>query len=339
MGLNAEKVLEWVERRFDDVVVKGNEIKVNSIFCEDRKRHLWINPEGGKKKRPFGAYRCWKTDRRGSVVGLVSHIEKCTFEEALELLDVPDLSLAHLEKKVNELFDCKTKEDVNPTDNSTLQFPESTYFIEDDSITHPTKILAEVYLLNRKLPAKNLAVCVDGDYKDRIIIPYYDKSGKLVYYNGRHIGNNKLRYLGPDKSCGIGKEDVLFAPSWPPEGSEVYLTEGEFDAISIYWSGKVTQEPMYSMACGGKYISERQIEYLRPYRVVLCLDTDKAGKSALKEMYIRFKSKGINCQYVRPPTQYKDWNKMLIDVNEKIVVYYIMKHKKPLDPRALTILG
>ena len=75
---------------------------------------------------------------------------------------------------------------------------------------------------------------MDGRYKGRIIIPYYDKIGNLIYFNGRHLGNSKCKYLGPPKDIGVGKEDVVFmAGKWPETGSIIYLCEGEFNAISL----------------------------------------------------------------------------------------------------------
>lgn len=338
MTLNPDKVLEWVEKHFDDIKVKGNEIKVNSIFCDDRKRHLWINPEGGKKHRPYGVYRCWKTDNKGSIVKLVMLVEKCSFEEALEILEAADISLVNLEKQVEAIF--YPEEDLpKPTAIEGIALPPGTQFIDDMSPDNPMKLMAEIYLLKRKLPTKNLAACDRGDDKDRIIIPYFDREGKLIYYNGRSIGRSKLRYKGPDISIGVGKEDVVFIPEWPELGSEINVAEGEFNALSIYYSGKATNIPMYSAACGGKSISEKQIEYLRPYKINLCLDTDKAGKEALKKMFYDFRRKGISCHYVRPPEKFNDWNNMLIHLNEKLLVYYILRNRKPLDEIAMTILS
>ena len=47
--IDFEKFLDWAESRFDNIVVSGDEVKVDSIFCEDHKQKMWCNPYGGKK--------------------------------------------------------------------------------------------------------------------------------------------------------------------------------------------------------------------------------------------------------------------------------------------------
>ncbi len=92
MAISFEKFLAWAETRFGDVSVKGNEIRINSPFAEDYKKHLWANPYGGKKgaERPYGVYRLlrrWKLRRQKAV----RHAHK----RRLQMLERPDASAAH----------------------------------------------------------------------------------------------------------------------------------------------------------------------------------------------------------------------------------------------------
>ena len=193
--------LNWAEARFKDVVVKGNEIKINSIFCEDYKHHLWCNPSGGKNHLPYGVFHCWKTDTKGSLPSLIMKVDNCSFEDALEILDSTNTRLEDLEKKVAEIFEKKPKQNFLEIEKSKIDFPKGAYFLDDlPSVNYYRKNAEE------------------GDYKNRIIIPYYNRSSELIYYNGRSLSeNNSLRYLGPPKSLGVGKGDVLFVPEWPTE--------------------------------------------------------------------------------------------------------------------------
>ena len=76
MAIEKEIFVQWAEKYFDKVDVRGDEVRINSIFAEsDSKQHLWCNPAGGKNQRPYGVYHCWKTDRKGSLVSLVMEIE------------------------------------------------------------------------------------------------------------------------------------------------------------------------------------------------------------------------------------------------------------------------
>jgi hypothetical protein len=280
--IDFEKFLEWAESRFGDVVVKGDEIKVNSIFADDYKQHLWCNPYGGKHDRPNGVFHCWKTDTKGSLVSLVMQVDGCTYEEALEILGGSDARMAVLEKQVQELFAKKKEpviEELEPVEpkSDKLELPPFTYRFEDLPSASYHRVNAEVYMFNRKLSTEGLMVCTRGEYRQRIIIPYYDPKGDLIYWNGRYIGDSDkvTKYRGPKKEVGIGKGDVLYMPEWPEKGSVVYLTEGELDALSI------KKSKLHAGGFGGKSLTDIQIEILRStgYIPVICLDSDSAGKA------------------------------------------------------------
>lgn len=329
MSIDFDNFLEWAESRFDNVVIKDNEIKINSIFCEDYKYHLWCNPSGGKNNNPYGVYHCWKTDEKGTLVSLVMKVDKCSFDDALRTLDSYNLQIENLEKKVQDIFNKPkliSKIDVNQ-DEIKLKLPHGSYFFEDLPSTNKIKKQAEEYLSQRKIKTKNLLVCVTGKYKNRIIIPYYNKNKELIYYNSRSLDDNKIRYLGPPKEIGIGKGDVLYLPSeWPKNGNKIYLTEGEFDAISLWNCG------FDAAAFGGKNLSESQIKLIKDYIPVLCLDADEAGSKALINMGDLLLRKGFSeIYYVRAPKKHKDWNKMLQEDGEKVLKYYIAINEKKYD--------
>jgi DNA primase len=174
-------------------------------------------------------------------------------------------------------------------------------------------------------------VCTTGKYSNRIIIPYYGPNGNLIYWNSRDMATeSKLRYMGPDsEEVGVGKGDVIYMESWPKSG-KVYLTEGEFDAMSLTKSG------LHGGACGGKALTDKQLELLRPYSICICFDTDKSGETALNKIGDKLISSGIReVSYVRPPVDSKnpqkkmDWNKMLVELGERIVELYISTQEKP----------
>lgn len=325
MSINFEAFLHWAEDRFGDIVVKGNEIKVNSIFAEDNKHHLWCSPSGGKHFRDAGCYRCFYTDRRGTLVGLVMLVDNCTYEEARNILST-DMPIGILEEQLEAFFKEKENKEEEPKTESKLKLPPEAYLIEDLPKYDIIKIEAEEYLKNRKLPVTGLYICKGGEYRNRILIPYYDKEGKLVYFNCRSLTNKGLRYLGPDKKVGVGKGDVIYAWKWPNNGERVYLTEGEFDSITLCICG------FNSMACGGKYLTDEQIDILKNYKICLALDEDISGLNAIIEMGKRLRLHNItDISFVRPPKGIKDWNKMLIQYKPEIIEAWINKNEKMFD--------
>lgn len=325
--ISYERFLEWAEKRFGDVKASSKEIRINSIFTEDYKYHMSCNPSGGKKNLPYGVYHCWKTNKGGSLVSLVMLVDKCSFDEALDTLDAIDLNFENLKDQVDNLFN--TKKEIKEIIKA-IELPNYTYKITELNDNNLWRTDSEIYLNNRKIPCDEFYICTNGDYKNRIIIPYFDKNGVMIYWNARLMIENKKspKYLGPDKACGIGKSDVVYFPRHYKNNKnlKLYITEGEFDAYSLYLSG------LASCALGGKSIEEKQIEMIRGFIPVLCFDTDNkkidAGGDAMIKIGEMLKSKGFDkIYYVRPPLKYKDWNKMLVETNERIVNYYVTKNE------------
>lgn len=335
MTINFELFEQWVNDRFQgDYVVSGKEIRINSIFVEDYKHKLWCNPSGGKHHREDGCYRCFKTDKNGTLAGLVMLVDQCTYGEAKDILN-GQLSVADLEDKLHAFFENKEKEIVKPIINK-INLPDNSLLISSMSEESIYRMNAENYLFNRKLPSDGLYYCAIGDYEKRIIIPYYDHEGSLVYFNGRHVDSKaKLRYMGPPKTIGVGKGDVLYSPMWAKDNSKIHLTEGEFDALTLQTCG------FNGVACGGKFLTDVQLNIIKKhnYKVCLSLDTDltvmesaSPGFVATIEMARKFLSSFIPVTFTRPPVGIKDWNAMLVAFKPEIVKEYINKSEKVLDP-------
>jgi DNA primase len=326
MAIDFDVFVAWAESRFGDVIVSGDEVKLNSIFCEDRKHHLWCSPSGGKKRCETGVYHCWKSDEKGDLVGLVMEVDHCSYEQAVETLNAtPGGGLAELERRVNEMFFLNDSTPKAIASASALEIPQDCYLFEDLPSSNRTRSAAEEYLKTRGIPTDGLFVCTAGRYKNRIIIPYRDRAGRLIYYNGRYIGDpgTNLRYLGPPKELGIGKGDVLYSRFWPSKGDKVYIVEGEIDSMSLDLSG------LKSVALGGKNLTDAQIDMLKGTKPVVCLDADDSGAQALPRMAIRLKNSGFEgIRYVRPCKEYKDWNGLFVAKGPKILSAYIRTQEK-----------
>jgi hypothetical protein len=330
--IDFDDFLNWATDRFGsaNIKIKGDEILTHSIFTEDAKYHLWMNPSGGKSKHPeFGAFRCWKTDQRGSLVKLVSIVDQIPFEEAEELISSAT-TLRQLEQKVDEFFGI-TIEELPVTAKNQLELPPDSILITDLPSYNFYRKKAYFYLKERNLSIDGLYVCTNGDYKNRIIIPYYDKNGSLVYYNARLISNSKKakRYMKP-KEKDLKQEDILYFKTFPKINSKVYLVEGEFDAMSLNAIG------LFGAACGGKNLSESQIEIMRSFIPVLALDNDEEGKDwglqALLDIGDKLLISGFKEVYfVRPPKGFKDWNALLQKHSVETIQQYIKKFESPYN--------
>jgi len=334
MSISFKNFEKWAKKKFGDqnVKIQGKEIRIHSIFeTGDDDFHLWCSPSGGKKKRKNGTYHCFKTDKKGSLVKLVMIVEGCDRDEAVAKLH-GHTSIREIERQLVAFFAEQDQQQQVETPKSNIKLPEHCYLISDLGTNNWWRKKAEEYLNKRKIPIRGLYICMDGRYKGRIIIPYYDKIGNLIYFNGRHLGNSKCKYLGPPKDIGVGKEDVVFmAGKWPETGSIIYLCEGEFNAISL------REAELNGAACGGKNMSEKQAMLLSDYRVVLCLDRDKAGAAGTAKMSSMItaletaKKTTEKLLYVIPPQGYNDWNEFLVKNSLPLLHHYLVKNQKPLD--------
>lgn len=324
--IDFDRFLEWANKHFgtENVIWSGDEIKINSPFISDEGNHLWCNPSKN-------AYHCFKSEEVGDLRKLVCEMEGCLYSDVDDILGINEIR--NLGEKLKEFF--ATAKKIVKAAPIGLPMPEGAVKISDCQDARLKKV-AEDYLEGRKIPTDDLYVCVSGKYSNRILIPYYDKEGKLIYYNTRDIsGKSWLRYLGPPKDVGVGKGDVLWTKSWPKEGDKIYLCEGEFDAMSL-WEAEHN-----GFACGGKNLSDKQADLLKDYGIVICFDLDKYGQEALHKIgrFIRRNSgyaRKIN--YVRPANGYKDWNDMLIKVGKGALHLYIKSKEKPINAYEIDIM-
>lgn len=325
-----ENFKTWANDRFKgDILVHGSEIRVNSIFTDDNKYHLWCSPKGGKNNIKNGVYHCFKTDKKGSLLKLITIVDKCSREDAIEVLRGKK-TIRQLEKQLFEFFEKQDNQETKIKNvENKIQIPEGCFLISYLPKNNFWRKLAEDYLDKRKISIEGLFICTKKPYKARILIPYYSREGKIIYWNARHIGKSSLKYVVPPKSVGIGKEDVLYFPHgiYPKKDEEIYLCEGEFDALTLFSVG------LNSCAAGGKNFNFKQANILKNYKLVICLDNDKAGIeggcNTYKIMSQIMNPKNIN--FVLPYKKYKDYNEMLINESPNILKYYLLNNKKCFD--------
>lgn len=333
-NISYEKFQEWARKRFPDAKIKDGKVKINSLFCDhlggDQKYHLWCKPE-------INHFRCWKSGVHGNLFQLIVTVENCSYSEAKRMMGVGSFNLAELEKRVDELLGVERPNAEEPAISTIkgISLPPFTHLISELPPGLKAKRLATEYLQARKLSTTGLYFCIKEDYRNRIIIPYFDKEGNLTYWNGRDItGNSNLRYRGPEKIEGVFKEHNVFASIWPTDESKVYITEGEFDALSLNVFG------LYGMALGGKEMNDKQIDLLEKYHIVLAFDNDLSGWNATLAIGNRLRNRNINkVSRIFPAKGFKDWNEMLQKLNPPLVRSYILKNEKPFDPTPLIEMG
>jgi hypothetical protein len=309
--------INWAASKMGAPIIKGDQFIFNSPFCEDTKRHLYCNV----KKYWKGLFNCFKSNNKGTVVALVMKVESCNYEKALQILGI----------KQNKFFE-KFEIEIGGIDIDALNQDEfivlekPSYIVELNEAPFWLKNKAVEYLISRKMNPEFFQIGIDSRMKNRIVIPYKNRKGEWIYYNGRALFESKLRYLGPPKDeHDIGKADVIFFPKWFEKNQKVYVCEGEFDCMSI------CNEEVVSCAIGGKFVSVKQASVLSNKKICLAFDNDIAGKIAIEASAKLLKSFGCEVTYVCPPEDIKDWNEFLLKHGKDILDVYIIRAEKELE--------
>jgi hypothetical protein len=252
------------------------------VFCHHRKKKLSVNL--GNK---FGSWKCWVCNRAGrKLVSLLYAVgAPPEYIQSIRELD-PDFKKFH----------AKLPEQI-------LQVPQLP--IEYQPLYIPSTIYAYrhalSYVLSRGFGIHDIlkhkfGYCTTGVYKNRLIIPSYDKTHKLNFFVSRSFyPDEKYKYKNPPWS-----KDIIVFESMINWKLPVILVEGVFDAITI----RQNAIPLL-----GKFISNTLLTKLieeHPPEICVLLDDD-AQESAW-DLFHMLNSYGLTVKNVSPTK--KDANEM-----------------------------
>ena len=140
----------------------------------------------------------------------------------------------------------------------------------------------------------------------------YDADGNPVRYAFKYPNN--VKYRGYDEKIfwtkELGSPRDLFGPEFNAGSSKrLYLTEGEFDAASLYQAlGKSFPVKSLPSASVSEKFIKSNFDYLNSFQeIVYAGEQDKAGKAAAERLYALFPEKF----YYVPMTKHKDANDFL----------------------------
>jgi DNA primase len=122
-------------------------------------------------------------------------------------------------------------------------------------------------------------------FRDRIMFPIMDASGRVVAYSGRILtpDTESPKYVNSPETELFVKSDVLFGYDKAKEGIRklnfALIVEGQFDVVLSHQAGYSN-----TVAVSGTALTPHHVELLQRLsnRVVLALDDDRAGIAAVK---------------------------------------------------------
>lgn len=274
-------------------------------FHDEKTPSFYVNPAKG-------FFHCFGCGASGDVIEFVKKIENISFQEAVqkvaEICDI-DSPLIYsddefskytrfMEKLVNSyaevLFSSKGKEALSyllegrKLDVETLKKFEIGYAPRNSNIVASVAAKANfdvANLLKYGLISRNVNGTIYEFFRDRIIFPIKNHSGKIVALGGRVLGDGEPKYINSSENKYFSKSNTLYlfdkAKTHIKENDFAIICEGYMDAIAFHRNG-------FENACAvlGVGLTEKHLESIRSLtkNLLLVLDSDKAGLNAMEKL-------------------------------------------------------
>lgn len=238
-NIHAIEVQDILKSIFHDVrgYRKSNQLKVCCPKCQERDGLLYpdgrYNLEINTKMNMFNCWKCESPKYSGTINRLVR--DNGTYEQlklfrSYQKIFYNDLSYLSLDKDNDYV-------DEDEYYNIEVHLPYEFILFKDVNLNINThKEYYNYWVLDRQLPYEmaveyNVGFCHEGIYKERIIIPSYNRYGELNYFVSRYIGSweKTPKYINPK----IDKSKFIFNESNVDWNSTIYLVEGVFDMFSL----------------------------------------------------------------------------------------------------------
>lgn len=257
MDFGKQIILSFLEKIFDEPRKKRDNLYEYEFNCpsekcchDNNKFNLFYNTTKNQ-------FHCWKCEYKGNISDL---LKKFGTADDLDLVSAVIQDIRK-EVKKEELSGHKVE----------LTLPESFVSFkncdrENFHCKNALKYLESRGISEKEIIKYKLGYATRGKYRFRIVVPSYDKNGKLNYYDCRAFYPNiQPNYMKPDSKI-VKKFDVIFNESGVSFFSPIYLVEGVFDMFPIF-----NCVPMLGKKINNVLLSQI-IKHKTP--VVLCLDED-----------------------------------------------------------------
>jgi DNA primase len=345
----------------------GKNFKGKSPFKQEKTPSFYVSPDKG-------LYHCFSTGKGGDMFTFVQEMEGLDFKGSLKVLaDKAGVSLKN--------FNPKEKEDK---DRLYEIMEEATKIFEDLLARHPEVL---EYIKNRGIEDANIkdfriGYVPDGwrnlydklrekfkdddlslvglvkktekgvydTFRDRIMFPICDSSGRVIAFSGRIFKDDGKsgKYVNSPDTPLFNKSDVLFAIDKAKNYIRKYnfttIVEGQFDVISLHQAGfKNTVAVSGTALADGLIGKDKQVNNLGVIKrlsnnLVLAFDSDTAGVNAAKRSAHIGMSLGMDVKVVditegKDPADFlkdfgKDaWSKIL-KAAEHVIIFYVNKIKQ-----------
>jgi hypothetical protein len=230
--------------------------KLNYGIC-DNKYNFEVNISLKNKNKYNKVCKCWKCGISGPLFFIFK--KYATKSQIAEFLKYENEPIIISQIKKFKIF----------------KLPKEFISFKNMDKNNPLHLEAYEYLKSRKvtnsiIKKDNLGFCIEGYYKDRIVIPSYNLDNKLNFYVTRTFKNNIDKHQAY-KLPQADKKEIIFNEKNINWNSTVYIVEAYFEYTTI---------PINTIILLGKSLQDNIISKLIKYKpnVVIMLNPDAIEK-------------------------------------------------------------
>ncbi len=255
-------------------------------------------------------YYCFGCHEGGNIINFVEKINNLDFTEAVKFLaDRAHIALPEEPGKAPEEYQQKKRlYDANRAaaryfHNNLINSPEILKYLADRGLSKKTITSFGLgyakdsfndlrnYLISEgfkefEIVSSGLNLKKDKNsfdfFRGRVIFPVIDLRGNVIAFGGRVTDNSLPKYLNTGDTPVFKKRHNLFNMNSAKNSSKDYiiLAEGYMDVIAMHQYGFTN-----AVASLGTSFCEEHAQLLKRYtkNVIICYDSDNAGRNALKK--------------------------------------------------------
>jgi len=287
----------------------GKHLKARCPFHNEKTPSFNVSPERGM-------YHCYGCGAGGDIFTFVQEIEGVDFKGALKILaekaNVELTPVSPERKNDRDRLYAVLESATTFFENELKKNPEAEAYLKRRGVSEMTAKIWRIGLApapatagwtavfdNLKLQGfteqelKKAGLLKDSDkgrgsydvFRNRIMFPIFDASGRVVAYSGRtlDIGPDVPKYVNSPETELFKKSEILYGYHKAKTGIRQLdfslIVEGQFDVVMSHQAGYGN-----TVAVSGTALTVEHVQLLERLsrKVVLALDADKAGVAAVK---------------------------------------------------------
>jgi twinkle protein len=253
--------LEYIRSKgLEHKMQSGQAVLKTCPFCGDQKSHFYMDQDEG-------AFYCHKCQERGNLITLKKHYGD--YEER-KTMNRPH---AKPQGAVREAFPEKDAPSVTPDEKKAME-AHARLLSDPDAMNYITTTRG---ISLETVKAFKIGLQIDQGGSRWLTIPHYEK-GELINIKSRSLPPAKRDWRRV-KDC---RSILLNGDAIETHGDEIYIAEGEIDALTLIDQGI---RNAVGITTGAGSFDPEWIDQLQAVKkIILCYDPDEAGQKGAREV-------------------------------------------------------